>query len=330
MMRSIKKILAASLALAASVYAAERVYLAPFNMIGLNENFALPSEKLMSTYIEDNDKFVLVNYTEQDSIKAGDREAANKKAIEKKCSKFIFAEFTRIGETVITSFKLYDVNNESAVWSDRLKAKTPDDFDPIIQRVARNIGTKNKAVDDDDIYSVTEQETKSPKKKGLSSYIGGQITGMLSVNPKARFDAGFGIFLLYDAKNCLFGFDWSINNLDSKKSRSPTLSSLTLSAYYPFGTKNITPFIGGGLSYSRRTLELDTYSYKDDDDIVASGMTGELGGGVILNRASRVMFVAQAKYFVDFFESPTKIRDGKVKEYYQNGLKLSLGLGFGL
>ena len=203
----IKKILAASLALAASIYATERVYMAPFNMIGLNENFALPAEKLLNTYIEDNKNFILLNYTEQDSVKAGDRVAANKKAIEKNCSKFIIAEFTRLGENVITSFKLYDVNNETAVWSDRLKAKNPDDFDPIIQRVARNIGTDKKATDDDDIYSVTEQETKVRRKKSMSSYIGGQITSMVPVNPNAKFEGGFGLFVLYDARNCLFGFD---------------------------------------------------------------------------------------------------------------------------
>ena len=145
MMNNIKKLLAATLAVAASVYASERVYLAPFDMVGLNQNFAAPSEKLMNAYIEDDGRFILVNHSEEDSIKAGDRDAANKKAIEKNCSKFIIAEFTRLGENVITSFKLYDVNNESPVWTDRLKAKNPDDFDPIIQRVARNIGTKRKA-----------------------------------------------------------------------------------------------------------------------------------------------------------------------------------------
>ena len=339
----IKKILAASLALAASIYATERVYMAPFNLIGLNENFALPAEKLLNTYIEDNKNFILLNYTEQDSVKAGDRVAANKKAIEKNCSKFIIAEFTRLGENVITSFKLYDVNNETAVWSDRLKAKNPDDFDPIIQRVARNIGTDKKATDDDDIYSVTEQETKTRKKKSMSSYIGGQITSMVPVNPEAKFEGGFGLFVLYDARNCLFGFDWSIHNIDSKKTHRPTLSGLTLSAYYPFGTKNITPFIGGGLAYSRRSVELDTYRYYDEDDeVVSSGLTGEIGGGVILNRASRVMFIAQVKYFADFFESPfVEYRDQKVgdygmntqvitKNYYINGFKFSLGLGFGI
>lgn len=350
MMNNIKKLLAASLALAASIYAAERVYLAPFNMVGLNESFALPAEKLMNAYIEDDNRFVLVNYTEEDSIKAGDRDAANKKAIEKKCSKFIMAEFTRLGENVITSFKLYDVNNESPIWNDRLKAKNPDDFDPIIQRVARNIGTKNKAVDDDDILSVTAQETKKLRKKSISSYLGAQVSLVTELNPDVQCDGGLGFFLFYDARNFLFSLNWSMNNIDAKGTSRPRLSALSLSGYYPFGTKNITPFIGGGLAYSRRTLDIDVDGFDSDEyDMTSSGVSVELGGGIIFNRASRIMFIADAKYFIDCFKSPflKSINEKKTnsndsyyryqKEYdiksqnnYLTGFKFSLGLAFGV
>ena len=350
MMSSIKKMLAASLALAASIYATERVYLAPFNMVGLNESFALPAEKLMNAYIEDDSRFVIVNYTEEDSIKAGDRDAANKKALEKNCSKFIMAEFTRLGENVITSFKLYDVNNESPIWNDRLKAKNPDDFDPIIQRVARNIGTKNKAVDDDDILSVTAQETKKLRKKSISSYLGAQITGVASLNPDVQFDGGFGLFLFYDARNFLFSLDWTMNNIDAKGTSRPRLSGLSLSGYYPFGTKNISPFLGAGLAYSRRTLDVDADGIDSDEyDLTSSGVSFEVGGGVIFNRASRVMFIADAKYFIDCFKSPflksineiktnsndsyyrSRIEyDVKTKNNYLTGFKFSLGLAFGV
>ena len=158
-MNKFKLLIFVALALTALVYAKERVYLAPFSMIGLNEDLGIVAEKLMNAYIDENGRYILVNYTEQDSVKPSDFTSTNKVALEKNCSKFIIAEFTRLGENVITSFKLYDVNNESPVWTDRLKAKNPDDFDPIIQRVARNIGTKRKAVDDDDIFLSTLRRT---------------------------------------------------------------------------------------------------------------------------------------------------------------------------
>lgn len=341
-MNCFKKFLVATLAFAASIYAAERVYLAPFSMVGLNEDFGVAAEKLMNAYIDDNGRYVLVNHSEEDSIKVGDRESANKIAKEKNCSKFILAEFTRLGENVITAFKLYDINNETPVWSDRLKARNPDDFDPIIQRVAKNIGTNKKATNDNDIYTVTDQETKNPKKKGVTSYWGGKIVGSLPLNPsEAKMDAGLGAFVLYDAKDLIFGFDWTMSNLGDNNDR-PTLIDLTLSAFYAFTTTNISPFAGGGLSYSMRYTHSYRYSsynnnyYDDDDEHETNGLSLQLGGGLLLNRASRVMFIAQVNYFIDFFETPFyKIEDdGKNKnlvesKHHMNGFKFGLGLAIG-
>ncbi|OWV24314.1 hypothetical protein B7982_00935 [Fibrobacter sp. UWB2] len=335
-MNCFKKFLVASLALAASVFATERVYMAPFSMVGLNEDFGVAAEKLMNAYIDDNGRFVLINYAEDDSVKVGDRESANNIAIKKNCTKFIMAEFTRLGENVITAFKLYDINNEAPVWSDRLKAKNPDDFDPIIQRVARNIGTKNKATNDDDIYTVTEQETKNPRKKGVTSYWGARIVGALPLNPtEAKMDAGLGLFVLYDARDLLFGFDWTMSNLGEDHDR-PILIDLSLSAYYPFTTTNITPYAGGGLSYSMRYTYVDTDHY--DDEHQSNGISMQIGGGVLFNRASRVMFLAQVNYFIDFFETPFYREQFDTKgnvtnliesKHYMNGFKFGLGLAVG-
>jgi opacity protein-like surface antigen len=335
-MNFFKKFLATTLALAASIYAAERVYLAPFSIVGLNEDFGIAAEKLMNAYIDDNGRFILVNYAEDDSVKTGDRESANNIAIKKNCTKFIMAEFTRLGENVITAFKLYDINNEAPVWSDRLKAKNPDDFDPIIQRVARNIGTRHKATNDDDIYTVTEQETKNPRKKGVTSYWGAKIVGALPLNPsEAKMDAGLGAFVLYDARDLLFGFDWTITNLGESDDKT-RLIDLTLSAYYPFTTSNITPYAGGGLSYSWRDTHIDTDRFYNSNE--ANGLSLQIGGGVLFNRASRVMFIAQATYFIDFFETSfyreqydtvgriTNIIESK---HYMNGFKFGLGLAIG-
>jgi opacity protein-like surface antigen len=334
-MNCIKKLLATTLTLAAFLYASERVYLSPFSIVGLNEDYGIAAEKLMNAYIEDNGRYVLVNYSEEDSVKAGDRETANKMAIQKNCTKFITAEFTRLGENVITSFKLYDINNEVPVWSDRLKAKNPDDFDPIIQRVDRNIGSKNKATDDSDIFSVTDQETRRPKKKGVSSYWGGKIMGSLPLNPsEAKMDAGLGMFVLYDARDLLFGFEWTGSNLSENKNKT-SLFDLSLSVFYPFMTTNITPYAGGGLAYSWRNSFIPIRS--DYEEKETSGLSLELGGGVLFNRASRVMFVMQATYFIDFFETPfvKEVTDKngttsvKLDKHYMNGFKFGLGLAVG-
>lgn len=345
-----KKILLSVLALAVTLFAAEKVYLAPVGLTGMHDDYAVASSKLMKAYIEDDGRFILVVGTTEDSVKADNQEAVQKKAVEKGCSKYIIAEFTRLGENVIMSFKLYKVGSEAPIWDDRLKARNPDDFDPIIQRVARNIGTKHKAVDDSDIYSVTEQETKTPKRKGVNAYIGMSVGGLMAVQPDVEVFAGLDFWLLYDAQVILFGIDWDMYGLGDDTPLD--YMDFAISAYYPFGTKAITPFVGGGLAYSHTEYQSETpkissnhggYSYSSsyyDDDYFSSeksGLTGFIGGGVMFNRSSRVMFIAQAKYMLNFYRNDIfnskKLENGDVeiskKDHAIQGLIFNVGIGYG-
>ena len=351
-----KKFLFGILALSVALFAAEKVYLAPVGLTGMHEDYAVASSKLMKAYIEDDGRYILVVGTAEDSVTADNQEAVRKKASEKGCAKYIIAEFTRLGENVIMSFKLYSIEKEAPIWDDRLKARNPDDFDPIIQRVARNIGTKHKAVDDSDIYSVTEQETKTPKRKGVNSYIGMSVGGLMATQPEVEVYAGLDFWLLYDAQVILFGIDWDMYGLGDDTPLD--YMDFAISAYYPFGTKAITPFIGGGLAYShaefnseisREDLGYDKsttdyydyygYYYYDNDRYIdeSSGLTGFIGGGVMFNRSSRVMFITQVKYMLNFYKNDIyeakKKDDGTVdivkKDKAVQGLVFNVGIGYG-
>ena len=331
MKNTIKTLLIAILALTAFVNAKERVFLPPINMVAINPDYGTIAEKLLNAYIDENGRYVLINYAEDDSVKAGNLESANKVAQEKNCTKFIMAEFTQLGANTITSFKLYNVNSDAPVWSDRLKAANIDDFDPIIERVAKNIGTKRLASDDDNIYTVTDQELKPLKKKGISGYFGLNIVGDLEITPKTNMLAGIGFFTLFDAKQIFFGLDFVLTNMGEELNK-PTFYDLSLSAYYPFGSSNNTPFVGGGLSYSWHITfdDNDELPY-DPEELSTNGITGFIGGGILFNRASRVAFLLQAKYFIDFFNTPyvEEISPKKYKKTNKHiqGLKFSFGIG---
>ena len=331
-MNTLKTLLMAIFVFTAIIYAQERVYLAPFSMVGVHEDLGIAAEKLMNAYIDENGRYILVNYSVDDSVTAGDYESINKVAIQKNCTKFIIAEITRLGQNIITSFKLYDVNNEKPVWSDRLKAANPDDFDPIIERVARNIGSKKKATDDSDIYTVTEQETKQPRKKGVSSYFGLNIVGDLELTPATNMLAGIGLFTLIDAYQIFFGVDFTLTNMGDELNK-PTFYDFSLSVYYPFGSSNNTPFVGGGISYSWHITfdDNDELPYTPEE-LSTNGITGFVGGGILLNRASKVVFLLQAKYFIDFFKTPyveeTSSKKFKMTDKHIQGLKFSIGIGF--
>lgn len=333
-----KKIWLSLLALTISVWAAEKVYLAPVGLTGMHEDYAVASSKLMKAYIEDDGRFLLVVGTAADSVKSDDQAAVRQKAIEKGCPKYIIAEFTRLGENVIMSFKLYGVDKDAPIWDDRLKARNPDDFDPIIQRVARNIGTRKKAADDDDIYSVTEQETRPTKRKGVNSYIGASVGGIMATQPDVEVFGGLDVFLLYDAQVILFGVDWNMYGLGSNVAME--YMDLAISAYYPFGSRAVTPFVGGGLAFSGTSYDSDIPSryrgYSDDYSDDRTGLSGFVGGGVMFNRSSRVMFIAQVKYLMNFYKNKmyeVDEHEGFVniveKDHAIQGLVFNVGIGYG-
>ena len=303
-----------------SSFAAEKVYMAPIGTTNIHSDYGIAAMKLMKTYIEDDGRFILIEGSAQDSVTIEKQESVKNKAVAKGCSKYIIAEFTRLGENVILSFKLYSTTQESPIWSDRLKAANPDDFDPIIQRVARNIGTNEKATTDQDIYNVTDNETKLPKRKKVNSYFGVGIGGMVPLSPVVDMAPGLVLFGMYDTQTLLVGLDanlWGLGN-DVRYD----YADIGISIHYPFGRKFIAPYIGGGLNLSAVDFNSEVsheYTSRERDETIGQSKTstktitdtytytnsgvGVFGGaGVMFNRASSIALFLEVKYFVNFYK----------------------------
>ena len=316
----IRNILISAAVFASFAIGAEKVYMPPVGTTNIHSDYGIAAQKLVKTYIEDDGRFILVEGTAEDSVDISKPESLNNKAAAKGCTKILVAEFTRLGENVILSFKLYNTGSEAPIWQDRLKAANPDDFDPIIQRVARTIGTKEKATTDQDIYNVTENETKQPKRKKAFSYFGLGLGGMVPLSPSVDMAPGLNFFGMYDTQSFLIGLDADLWGL-SDQSRY-TYADFGISAYYAFGRKFVAPYVGGGMNYSvvdyrtevthmttERTYDYSindykTKTHKTTDDFVdtKSGIGAFVGGGVMLNRASNIVLFAEAKYFINFYK----------------------------
>lgn len=339
----IRNILIAATVLGASAIAAEKVYMPPVGTTNIHSDYGVAAQKLVKTYIEDDGRFILIEGTAEDSVDISKPESVNSKATAKGCTKILVAEFTRLGENVILSFKLYNTGNDAPIWQDRLKAANPDDFDPIIQRVARTIGTNQKATTDQDIYNVTENETKQPKRMKAFSYFGLGLGGMVPLSPVVDMAPGINFFGMYDTQSFLIGLDADLWGL-SDQSRY-TYADFGISAYYAFGRKFIAPYIGGGMNYSivdfrtevthpRTTREYDytigesktkTSNVKDDYTDTKSGIGAFVGGGVMLNRASNIVLFAEAKYFVNFYklvEPQSKVTEEEWDSYWSDDNKI--------
>lgn len=306
--------------------AAEKVYLPSFELTNVHDDYRSAATKLFQRYAEKDGRYEIVTPKEGDSLSLSpSREKIQQVAKSRNCSKFVLGDMTRIGETVIVTVSLYNVQDGKLAWSDAMKAKTPDDIDPILERMGKNVGTGRVASESDDIYNVTQKETEKLRKKRLNRYFGFGIVGLLQIpDPGPQFEPGLDFFWLYDSRNLLLQLDCSFdyyNDTDDKSSFWDFL--LGISAYYPLLDRSTTPFIGGGVSYGfsyasyERRDDGDYYSTSETDD--NSGILLRAGGGIFFNRTSNVILQIRAEYQFSTY---------RLQGHFITGPRFAVELGF--
>ncbi len=324
--------------LVASVFASERVYMPLFELTNIHEDYQYATSKLFQRYADKDGRYEVVIPAQTDSLQTQPSKADVQKTAERKgCTKFILADLTRLGETVVVTLSLYGTQSGNLLWSDAMKAAGPNDLDPILERMAKNIGTENVASKTDDIYTVTQKEETKLRKKRANKSFGFGIMGFTMLNnPGPRFQPGLEIFWSYDSRNIFFQIDGSFNfysdsedytytdyyNDERTISVDETLVNLSLglSAYYPFLDGSSTPFLGGGVSFTSTVTSYDSDSYYyDEDGDSKTGLWVRLGGGFLFNRTSTVTFRIRAEYAISTY---------KVEHHIMHGPQVGLEIGF--
>lgn len=277
---------------AGAAFAQEKVYMPFFEVINMNQGYQYASSRLLKSYLAEDGRYDLMlpaktdtNYSEAstDITKAIATTAGAKY--------YLTGELNRIGETVIVSISMYSTADGARVWFDKMKANTPDDLDPIMQRIAKNIGTANKAAaGGDDIYTVTGYDAKALKKVQSNFYYGfsiGAVAWAVSI-PKEVL-SGLGLSTTYDTRKLLI--DLSAQAYWGDKS---SVYMASIETYYAYKDKKTTPFIGGGLALANTavietTTINGTYStYQSSNRLSNGGLMVLAGGGYLFNRTGNV------------------------------------------
>lgn len=290
-----------------------KVFLPLLETINLKKDFQYSTSKLLKSYIENANKYQVVMQEMSDStlVSTDQLEIVKAKAKEKGAAYFITGSLNRLGETVIVNINLYETESTRKVWFDQLKAFTPDDLDPVLQRFGANIGTVNKATTNDDIYSVTAQESKTLKKKETNNNFGVGLSGAALFETNTPLMSGLSAAWSFDARNYIFDIRpfWSFSAIRD-------VYGLSLEMSKPIKTTGNTPYYGGGLSFSRTAYSVDyggSYTYSTYAS--GYGLMLLVGGGYIFNRTSSVSLRVSANYFQGFYDVKS---NGNYTRYGEN------------
>jgi hypothetical protein len=273
------------------VKAQEIVYMPYFEVLNMHSDYQYSTSKLFKTYVEGINKYRIVLPPKPDStFKPETFEQTKENARKTNAKYFITGELNRIGELVVVSVSMYNSYDGTKVWGTMLKARTPDDIDPIMQKIAGNLGSTQKKPENDNIYNVTDYEARELNKINATTSVGliiGGGYGFVS-NIKNNFPAGFGLIASYDARDVMFDVkaEGYFSDMD--------IYSVGMDALYPFSTCKNTLFIGGGLGYSGIDIEKSTLvdyngtSYSENSSKHGAGLILLASAGYILNRTGSV------------------------------------------
>jgi hypothetical protein len=310
------------------INATEKIYMPFFELINVHSDYQYSVAKLFKNYVDEQNKYSLIIPAKPDSLVTQPSiEKVRETAKSLNCQYFLIGDMNRIGETVIISISMYNTENGEKTWHDRLKAANPEDIDPILQKLSRTIGTKNKAVEDGDIYSVTDYESGQLKQVRANNAFGVSIGGaLLFANPLSKdpFSGGGGVFWYYDAREILYEIDAKLYFLGNNY-----LGNLSLNAYHPFSSESNTPFLGGGLGIGFNTMDKSSFYPNNKDPwenygtYNGSGLVLFIGGGYIIGRTSNVGLRIHLEYFIATYKM------NNPEKTLPHGVMLNMELYFG-
>lgn len=293
----------------------EKVYLSYLEVINMNSGFQYSSTRLLKTYMEEKNRFnvVLIQGNDSTLMPAESFDQTKARAQSYGANFFVMGELNRIGETVIVSISMYNTNDGNKIWSDKLKAQSPEDIDPIMQKIGFNIGTENNAASNGDIYSVTNYESKELRKIEATNNFGLSLGGafpLTSLYPTTL--SGIGLFWSYDARDIIMEL-----KAQGYWAEQKNILAASIEAYYPIAPKKNTFMLGGGLGFSGVNDNSITNFSSDNN---GNGLMVIVGGGYVFNRNSTVQLRASANAFAALY---------KVKNEKPLGAILKLELLFG-
>jgi len=285
-----------------SAMAQEKAYMPLFEVINMHPDYQYSSTRLLKTYVDGAGKYILIIPSKEEK-NVETIETAQKKAASMKLKYFVIGSLNRVGERVIVNVSLFNTNDASVVWTDQLKAQNPEDLDQIFEKIGKNMGTKTKAKDDENIFSTTDSKDLNALEVKKSGDI---ATGfMVLLNNYAKYPApGISVGAGYDLK------DFILNLKSNLFGNSDIIFfSGSLECYLPFFKKRSTPFFGGGMGLSRTIVYGDVTKtdyfgnpYVAKDNSSAGGLMLTAGGGYIFNRNSSVSFRLSGNFVVGLYQ----------------------------
>ena len=282
-----------------AVIAQEKVYMSYFETINMNKDYQYSTSKLLKMYIDNVGKYEIILSKRDSNLVIETKEQAQEKAKALHANHFITGELNRSGETVIVSVSLFKTEDGSKEWGIMQKASSPNDLDPIMQKIASGLNVKDPKSTEGDIYNVTNYESKELNKMTATTAWGFEVGGGAgSLHAVSNHPAGFSALYSGDLRTAIIDVKGSLYFSDI------SMGNICLHVNVPLTQKRNSFLVSGGLGYGYTNLQKkfeNSYNNMVNETLSNSGLTAFAGGGYILNRNASITMRFTANGFFSMY-----------------------------
>jgi hypothetical protein len=298
-----------TLTLLAGTANAERLAMLPPSGTNIHEGYLAAAQDLLRGHLLATGRYYVVALPGQAGTVETNGMDAAALARDNGADLALVLHVTRLGSSAKIRMTVYDSSGR-VVHADQLGAANPDDFDPVLKRMAVGLATGRAAKETADIETVTEKEADPLRKMEATHVFGIKLGGVTPLVEGTNMVPGGAVFWLYDMRSFLAEIDIGFHAGNGGGD-----FGVGIGAYYPLSRQNTTPFIGGGLRYQ-------TSDYGNDYDGAGLAVFG--GGGVLIGRLNTVQLRADVNYFFTTYKEDRFDDQSRLA----HGLIFDIGIGF--
>jgi hypothetical protein len=255
--------------------------------------------------------------------KCYESECAADAGVSAKVERVIFGSVSTLGEKHIVQVSVVNVATREVVWAGSLAAKTAEDLDTVVKRLAKSISEGKTAEETVEVELVTAEEEKEPTRRRVFHTFGTTAGIVVPLDGYAGSSALFNLGWLYWYETPRLvaevagyvAFPGNTENVEAWE-----FCPVEFSLLYMLSKKDISPYFGGGIGFGGLIVDLG-YPGPYWNFRTAYGLTLNAGGGVVFLRTSDVRFILDVRYHINLADVPNI--DGP-----HHGFKFSIGLTY--
>ncbi len=221
----------------------------------------------------------------------------------------IFGSVSKFGEKYMVQVSVVNVSTREVVWSGSLAAKSAEDLDTVVKRIAKAIHEGKKVEAGAEVGAITEQEVTQEVKRKESFYAtGGNFVWGLPVHgyAEAKSIMGFNWVNWYETPNFAVefsgGYLWSLGAMTTGTiTEEPSVVDYggNISFFYLFSRGDFCPYVGGGLGPRLIAMEAGNQGFGAN-----FGMGFNAGGGLVILRTYDFHIIIDARYAINTANIP--------------------------